>query len=539
MGIHLEAWRARIGCFLPGPRRSKPKMAVISVDKESVHQVRALFILLFLLVGLPYSQETCTDHWPSWPNLLDPVEANTTQWTGTAHSSGTMALNEPALLHSSFHSMTLLLAGDVETNPGPGTDGMCIEGCTLKGRAKNKMIRCCLCVIWFHEECVNISNDTESGIWTCPECRLINGRVKDLADSLSNLTSLTEAIHRKIDTADQSRKEELEKLTTANESLTKENRTLQKSVADLTLQISELRWQSFRKEGAKSSALLGDSMIRDVCPQKLNDTKVVSKPGGTIQDINQEIRSLDKGYESLTLVVGGNDCAAKPGELPKDIVTSFGTLIDHAKEKSRKVTVASITPRLTSDQVQEKIDAVNAGLLTLCAEKDATFVDNMPSFRLGDGSLNDGYFTTDGVHLTRAGVNKLARNLKLPMKSNAEGVCRDKDPPRGRQRPGRQDTPSVASKQTSLSTEIHSVSHSSQRSSLNHRSQRGSPHDRSEPRDQTTRDANETTRRRREAVRCHYCSETGHVKGNCRHGAPIQCYSCRSWGHKSKLCSVL
>ncbi len=60
------------------------------------------------------------------------------------------------------------------------------------------------------------------------------------------------------------------------------------------------------------------------------------------------------------------------------IVTSFGTLIDHAKEKSRKVTVASITPRLTSGQVQEKIDAVNAGLLTLCAEKDATFVANMP-----------------------------------------------------------------------------------------------------------------------------------------------------------------
>ena len=107
--------------------------------------------------------------------------------------------------------------------------------------------------------------------------------------------SLTEAIHRKIDTANQSRKEKLEKLTAANESRMKENRTLQKSARDLTVQISELPWQSFRKGGAKSSALLGDRMIRDVCPQKLNETKVVSTPGGTIEDINQGIRSIDKG----------------------------------------------------------------------------------------------------------------------------------------------------------------------------------------------------------------------------------------------------
>ena len=313
----------------------------------------------------------------------------------------------------------------------------------------------------------------------------------------------------------------------------KENRTLQKSIADLTMltvQMSELRWQSFRKEGTKSSALLGDSMIRDVCPLKLNDTKVVSKPGGTVDDINQEIRSLDKEYESLSLVVGGNDCAAKPGELPKDIVTLFGTLIDHVKEKSRKVKVASITPLLTSEQVQEKIDAINAGLLTLCAEKDAIFGDNMPPFRLGDRSLNDGYFTTDGVHLTRAGVNKLARNLKLPVntcrceqagaelktprkllvKSNAEGVCRDKDPPRGRQRAGSQDTPSTASKQTSLSTEIHSVSRSPQRSSLTYRSQ----------------------------VRCFYCSETGHLKDYCRHGGKLKYFKCDRLGHKSKFCGA-
>ncbi len=170
--------------------------------------------------------------------------------------------------------------------------------------------------------------------------------------------------------------------------------------------------------------------------------------------------------------------------------------------------VASITPHLTSDQVQEKIYAVNAGMLTLCAEKEATFVDDMPSFRLGDGSLKDGYFTTHCIHLKRAGVNTLARNLKLPVKNNAEGVCLGKDPPRGRQRPGSQETPSTASKKASLSTEIHSVSRLSQRSSLNHRSQ----------------------------VRWFYFAETGHRKDNCKYGRKLKCFKCDRLGHKSKCC---
>ena len=161
------------------------------------------------------------------------------------------------------------------------------------------------------------------------------------------------------------------------------------------------------------------------------------------------IKSLDEGHRFLNLGVGGNDFAAKFGELPNNIVASFGTLIDHAMGKSRKVTVPSITPRVTTDQVQDKIDARGLTPSTQvslhCAEKHAIFVDNMLSFRLGDGSLNDGYFTTDGVHLTRAGVNKLARNMKVPVKSNAAGACRDKVPPRGQQDPGSQDTPSTAS----------------------------------------------------------------------------------------------
>ncbi len=56
---------------------------------------------------------------------------------------------------------------------------------------------------------------------------------------------------------------------------------------------------------------------------------------------------------------------------------------------------------------------------------DVTFIDISPSFRLGDGSINDGYLQPDGSHLTRAGVNKLAQKLEFRTKTPGEGVTFD------------------------------------------------------------------------------------------------------------------
>jgi hypothetical protein len=62
----------------------------------------------------------------------------------------------------------------------------------------------------------------------------------------------------------------------------------------------------------------------------------------------------------------------------------------------------------------------------MCADKEhVTYMDNTLSFKLGDGSINDGYYLADGVHITRAAVNKLASNLKLGIIDKAEGVCKD------------------------------------------------------------------------------------------------------------------
>ena len=59
--------------------------------------------------------------------------------------------------------------------------------------------------------------------------------------------------------------------------------------------------------------------------------------------------------------------------------------------------------------------SLNAGQKVACDDLGAEFVDNDPSFHLQDGTINDGYLLSDGVHLSRAATNKLVSNLKLQL----------------------------------------------------------------------------------------------------------------------------
>ncbi len=85
--------------------------------------------------------------------------------------------------------------------------------------------------------------------------------------------------------------------------------------------------------------------------------------------------------------------------------------MDAAKEKGRAVTVASIPPRIASGDTREKIDAVNAGLAAMCTEKGVKFANNDLCFLFSDGSVNEDYIETDGIHLTPSCVNRLAKTI--------------------------------------------------------------------------------------------------------------------------------
>ena len=355
------------------------------------------------------------------------------------------------------------------------------------------MIRCCLCANWYHEDCLGIQPH-DRGVWPCPSCRNLNSRVELIMNNVGSLMTMVSDLTNLLKETNKRHQEENNKLTEKNTTLSQENMDLRKTVADLTVKVNTLSWKSFRKAGQCSNVLVGSSIIRDVCEEKLHDTEIICQRGGCISDAKVAVEKLTPGYETITLVVGGNDCQADPPIPAEDIVKSYSELIDAAQKKGHTVTVSSICPRIPKeigDKLQEKIDCVNAGLLATCNDKkDIKFVDVTPTFHLADGSINDGYIMQDGVHITRNAMNKMAVKLDLQIKNPKEGVCNS------------------------------------------NQAKFPSPKKRANVFERTT-----TTVLSNESSYCYNCGEGNHVKDRCRYSQPLECHQCHRRGHKFKFYS--
>ena len=353
-----------------------------------------------------------------------------------------------------------------------------------------------------------IKCDADRGVWPCPECRHTSARLKSLIDTVAQLVNVVTEIGVKLTSSEKAREEERAAAAVESAALRQQNELLRCNVATLGEQMTTLTWKTFRPSGQPSSLLIGSSIIKDVLKENLYDTDVVCLRGGQIADVRSRLEVLPSGYDSITLLVGGNDCDATPPPPAATIVDSYGELLEMAQVKARKVIVSSICPRMTSEDTRHTIDAVNAGLVSLCSEKAVKFADNTPSFTLRDGSVNDGYIQSDGVHVTRPAMEKIAKNLGLQVKDTARGVCgegvRKGQPAREAQRP-----------------------HNRQRDDDDGWSTVRRPPRRNQRPRQTSGSTHTT---------CYFCGEEGHVKDNCRHGRKVGCHSCHRLGHKAKYC---
>ena len=97
------------------------------------------------------------------------------------------------------------------------------------------------------------------------------------------------------------------------------------------------------------------------------------------------------------MVVGGNDCDG--GDKVEDLLHKYEDLVDYAKKiisTDGSVKICSVCPRLKK-KTQERIDAFNAGLAVVSAEKKCSFVDNNNYFKTRSGSINKCLLVADGV----------------------------------------------------------------------------------------------------------------------------------------------
>ena len=116
------------------------------------------------------------------------------------------------------------------------------------------------------------------------------------------------------------------------------------------------------------SLLKGSLLMRDIDDAELEDTKVMSLPGGCIDDVTEYLTNTDTRFKSVTLVVGGNDCAARTDPEPvAELVQKYIDMTKEAKRLADDIRISTVIPRTTDNEnVSERIDAMNAGLVYMC-----------------------------------------------------------------------------------------------------------------------------------------------------------------------------
>ena len=116
-------------------------------------------------------------------------------------------------------------------------------------------------------------------------------------------------------------------------------------------------------------------------------------------------------YKSITVVAGRTDCS---GNTPVETITKeLEPLLHEAKTLADSVQISSVLPQKLSSTTQERTEQMNSACEIACNSLQVAFVNNDPSFRLGDGEIFDGFLLDDGYSPNLLGQQKLVKNLGL------------------------------------------------------------------------------------------------------------------------------
>ena len=395
----------------------------------------------------------------------------------------------------------------------------CLPSCSEKEASNKDMIQCSHCWKWFHLSCINLEKKCKVGIFSCPLCCLMPQLVKEISEEVLNLKAIMKD-------SLMFNKQLIQQLCSKNvehERLKLENQQLRDRISDLSKASHKKAWETFT--ASKSTLLIGSSITRDIVVKpECESIESVSISGGRIKDVTDELKKRQNKHSRVILQVGCNDIVSNDSE--EDIIRNYRGLIKTAKTVSteKKVLVSAILPRHDKDDLGDKVHALNAGLQVLAGEEECDFQDHK-AFYLSDGSVNDGYYLADKIHLSAAGSRRLLSDLDLKEELNYMSSKR------------------YPSKYKSVQVEKflpkkHVIP---QRKSTGRQINRYPPHqdDRGYQgyRDRHDQNRNNFDHQRSfNNVCCDFCGEDGHVSSVCRHGKPISCYKCGIQGHKEKKC---
>ena len=155
-----------------------------------------------------------------------------------------------------------------------------------------------------------------------------------------------------------------------------------------------------RKNKLLVTAILGDSIVKDVKSWKLSDDKNKVCGAKTKDMESYIIPTLEQNPEIIIIHSGTNDLKSdsSPEEIARDIIK----LTTSCKTQTNKVILSSIVPRY--DNLNEKATRVNKCLKKECEARNICFIDHR--------NISPKYnCNRSGLHLNYSGTKKLIENI--------------------------------------------------------------------------------------------------------------------------------
>ena len=376
------------------------------------------------------------------------------------------------------------------------------------------MLRCCLCMNWYHFKCVH-EDQKSTGIWSCYQCRQLPILVKNLSEQVSTVHGLLKTLSTGdsssiVDMIKDVKRQmalmisEQQTLQTTNTDLIQKLSVISQEKTDLQLRLAHLEQKESQSVGSNAptegnsskSLLIGNSLLRNISSNSSKlDIKCFS--GATYASLTDELSKCNQQYDNITIVTGTTDCR-KSESTTSTIRQNAYNLLSEAKKHCESVNFSSILPQIDPDNsgLQLKTDHVNEYLKQICTESTkCSFVDNDCVFRLSDSSQNDALFVNDGIHVNYKGAQKLMQNLHL-----ADQTLVKKPPQRYQQlyRYGASSEPSL----------------------------------RRDTRSQSAPNGYQS------AYKCIWCRRTDHVSEECTRRGSRACYSCKSPSHLESYLTI-
>ena len=335
----------------------------------------------------------------------------------------------------------------------------CSPSCSLNNTANSDMIRCSLCMWWFHTACSG-EDSKYIGVFTCSACRKLPSLVMDLVSQVSDLKNYIQDLKDH----DLSMKVELQRLKSENGNLKQKvvnlenvNGDLQKLIEtmsdcdtvpnkpDLSTpypcvvdngcvpMVSTSNRFAALVEGERAAVgpatvttantarhreplqrttpkpvtvnVIGSSIVRGVAPlvqgQGFEATGYVF-PGRTARQINGSLRNIPVS-DITVLAAGSNNIAGQPVAQCKEEIRQ---VIDNLSRKrvNQTVIMAEIPLRHDTPALNSKIMDVNQFIASEVAKRK--------SWYLLSHDFDKSDYRPDGLHLNRLGCAKYAHEIR-------------------------------------------------------------------------------------------------------------------------------